>query len=246
MMVADKYTLSKHTILEDIGLIEDISKLFEESDKHTKRILWYEKSNYEMLYNEEDMSNISEYILAENSNYYTTTLINLNALYNRLNQLTVSPYRAENKECIGIPLGGECVKINSNNGSLYFKLPRLPKKAFRRFYFFEDELRYKLDRMWDTLLTFSFKKKVIRIVNVFNSKYNKYLIPDNDNYDFKRIIDIITDYLGGGDGGLTTSYFLESVVSDEVEEGSYIIISSADEPLKPTSLLLDDLKRFFL
>ena len=34
-MVADKYTLSKHTILEDIGLIEDISKLFEECDKHT-------------------------------------------------------------------------------------------------------------------------------------------------------------------------------------------------------------------
>ena len=63
---------------------------------------------------------------------------------------------------------------------------------------------------------------------------------------FKRIIDIITDYLGGGDGGLTTSYFLESVVSDEVEEGSYVIISSADDPLKPTSLLLDDLKRFFL
>lgn len=41
------------------------------------------------------------------------------------------------------------------------------------------------------------------------------------------------------------SPYLESVVSDEVEDGSYIIISSADEPLKPTSLLLDDLKRFF-
>ena len=39
--------------------------------------------------------------------------------------------------------------------------------------------------------------------------------------------------------------YLESVVSDEVEEGSYIIISSADKPLKSTSSILDDLKLFF-
>ena len=46
-------------------------------------------------------------------------------------------------------------------------------------------------------------------------------------------------------GGLKPLYF-EFVVSDEVEEGSYIIIYSADEPLKSTSSIQDDLKRFFL
>ena len=61
----------------------------------------------------------------------------------------------------------------------------------------------------------------------------------------KRLQNVIADYVGGGDGGLTTSYFLESVVSDEVEEGSYIIISSADEPLKSTSSIIGDLKQIF-
>lgn len=51
-----------------------------------------------------------------------------------------------------------------------------------------------------------------------------YRAPDNDNYEFKRVVDILTDYIGGGDGAFTTRYVLESVKTDDIPEGSYILV----------------------
>ena len=76
-------------------------------------------------------------------------------------------------------------------------------------------------------------KKIIRVVNIFSSATRIHSIPDNDKYNLRNVIDNISDYTAGTDNGIRCKILIESFITDELYEGSYIIA----EPCLPEQTL---------
>lgn len=115
------------------------------------------------------------------------------------------------------------------NDRLYVQLPRFVKrlKSKQGGMIFENEFRAKIADFFQSLSEqISFKEKMLYIINAYPSNVNPLLVPDNDNLDFKRAIDIITDFVGGGDSAFNCSYMITSVCSDAIPEGAYIILQN--------------------
>lgn len=64
-------------------------------------------------------------------------------------------------------------------------------------------------------------KKCISIVSVYSERKNE--IPDNDNLDFKCIVDAIGAYTGGDDA-LSCAFYLDSLVDKNLESGTYFFV----------------------
>ena len=77
------------------------------------------------------------------------------------------------------------------------------------------------------------KEKIIRVVNIFSSATRIHSIPDNDKYNLRNVIDNISDYTAGTDNGIRCKILIESFITDELYEGSYIIA----EPCLPEQTL---------
>lgn len=127
--------------------------------------------------------------------------------------------------------------------SLFVKLPWLPLKKHYRSTLYQDELRYELELLSTRKEFPVIPYKRIHFVSVYKSDTSPYKIPDNDNYDTKRIIDILTDYIGGGDGGLVCSIYMETILNDEIPEGAYIIVSPKSTEFKNGEAHIDEFKR---
>ena len=126
--------------------------------------------------------------------------------------------------------------------TLMVHLPHMPVKTHYRASVLRDILKTQLDRLFGADMIPAIEKKIVRILHVYPSATRRWQLPDNDNYYIKDVIDIITDYIGGGDGCLTCSIILETVLTDELPEGSYIIVSPDNEGIEPKNTVLETLK----
>ena len=150
-------------------------------------------------------------------------------LYNEASRLFGFVHEGyELKQAVSACFLGETrfISAYTRDQSLYIRIPQVPAKYYRRSDIFNEELRLVLGNLFKSNPIY-IKKKTIQIVHVFNTDFTG-LVPDNDNYDFKSIIDIITDHVSGGDSGINCWIHLMSVTSDRVAQGSYIIVSPQD------------------
>lgn len=72
-----------------------------------------------------------------------------------------------------------------------------------------------------------FREKTVTFFSVYPS--NEASLLDSDNHDTKTITDAITDYLPGGDDAPGCDFSFKTVLTDEIEPGSYIVISPGGE-----------------
>lgn len=126
------------------------------------------------------------------------------------------------------------VEVIAKSDKLVITLPVLPvnyynRKGLLRSHLFERELAAKLDMLIGQGSVPQIKHKHIVFLQVFAADTPKLSIPDNDNYDYKGIIDIITDKLGHGDNGIDCWLTMESVRSEKLKENCYILVKSQDD-----------------
>ena len=86
------------------------------------------------------------------------------------------------------------------NGAMCRLLPKIPLEVYQRF-----------------------AEKMVSMIYIFPK--GKRQLPDNDRYDTKAIIDAVTGFLPGGDEARGCTLTFQTVVSDTLEEGTYIIVS---------------------
>lgn len=204
------------------------------------------RSKEELLFYKENAleeKNLLRYIEEECTKLYINFILKYQQTYVQLGNLfdVINPFEKK-REKIDKELlkKSEFVKATMNEGILYIKFPRLPLQIFRKMYVFEDVLRLVLEDLHIPRMS----QKTIYILHVFKKNTSIYRIPDNDNYDFKRYVDIITDYVGGGDAGITTQFVLNSVYCDDIPEGSYFIITPSKNVIKEKKIV-KNLKKFF-
>lgn len=211
----------KDRIIDDsIAVLDYIDKQFNDmqkivSDSKEKLISYKE--------NVTDSNEIVNCTRKQCTKFYINFIIQFQHLYSNFSNLLDVVYPFENKEKeIDKKLLKETsfIEADVNDGILYVKMPRLPLKIFRRLYVFQDELRLALEDLEIPHMS----QKTMYILHVFKEGTSRYHIPDNDNYDFKRYTDIICDYIGSGDDVISTQFVLNSIYSNDIPEGSYIII----------------------
>ena len=127
--------------------------------------------------------------------------------------------------------------------SLFVKLPWLPLKKRYKCTLYQNELRHELELLEKSKGLPMLYQKRIHFVSVYKSYTSLLKIPDNDNYDAKRIIDILTDYVGGGDGGTVCSIYMETILNDEIPEGTYIIVSPESAEFKNGEARVEEFKQ---
>lgn len=121
------------------------------------------------------------------------------------------------------------IEAEATKEMLHVTLPLLYKRTlFKSHYYYDKELRIKLDELSIQKVLPYFKEKQINFINVYSMGY-KGQIPDNDNLDTKGIIDTICDYVSFGDSGLSTILTFRSIKTDAVPEGTHVIVTSKDE-----------------
>lgn len=85
----------------------------------------------------------------------------------------------------------------------------------------------------------SFDRYHLSFYHIYPCNFCKRLIKDNDNYDYKRCIDAITDALAITDDALRCELSFATFQSDKIKSGTYCIVSE----LGGTEHGLDDLIR---
>ena len=140
---------------------------------------------------------------------------------------------------------GDWVSAKSEGEALYVRLPRVPIKYYRKSSLFQEEVRIVLDELYAKQLMPIIPHKVVRILNVFKTKTHPMLVPDHDNYDIKRLLDVIADYCGGGDSGLTCSLFYETIKDDSLPEGTYFIVKPMSDTIESRSETVSKLRELF-
>ena len=123
---------------------------------------------------------------------------------------------------------------DTDGNTVIVHLPYLPKKKV----IFNDRIENDLMvNLLDNLMLSKeipqMKEKIIRVVNIFSSATRIHSIPDNDKYNLRNVIDNISDYTAGTDNGIRCKILIESFITDELYEGSYIIA----EPCLPEQTL---------
>jgi len=68
-------------------------------------------------------------------------------------------------------------------------------------------------------------------------------IPDSDNYDTKSITDVITSNLAGGDSAISCSFAYMSAVTNDIAEGTYIVISEGLDISASKEGIISDFKQ---
>ena len=237
------------TKLDAKRILETIRTMCENSKKLTKQLaaLWADNA-YIIDLLDEDETKVAEEKCAALVRYTYETLMNsYNRQYNSVCQMgRVRPKLYENKEVNNNLLDeSKYIDIAPLEDALYVKLPRVPAKHYRRTGLFVEDIRNKMQKLGFEKKIPTIQNKQIRVLNVFSTSFEERFIPDNDNYDLKSITDVLTDYIRGGDSGLRCSFCYDAVKSDEVTEGTYIIISRAENGFLSATDVLEVLKNVF-
>lgn len=134
---------------------------------------------------------------------------------------------------------------------IYIKIPMLPKLYYKKIssaselnkvipdVYLGRGIRRRLNEM---LLKTDyarevFSEKTLYFLYVYNTDDNHII--DTDGHDTKSVIDEICGFFPGGDNGKQTAVILKTVVSDEVETGTYITVSGGNgvHALSPEEIL---------
>ena len=175
--------------------------------------------------------------IKDNNNMYTDLMNRIIVVHNYINQLfsefmTVSDFHKLKTE---LNYNSYPALIADTDGNtVIVNLPYLPKKKV----IFNDRIENDLMvNLLDNLMLSKeipqMKEKIIRVVNIFSSATRIHSIPDNDKYNLRNVIDNISDYTAGTDNGIRCKIIIESFITDELYEGSYIIA----EPCLPEQTL---------
>lgn len=136
--------------------------------------------------------------------------------------------------CLEESSAANSISLNVFNNRLVIKIPLVPCKMYNhkrnfRIRIFEHELAALLDNAVSHGSVPELKRKFVSFVHVFPLNTIENLIPDNDNYDYKGIIDVITDKLGYGDNGCDCFLSMMSLRSSDLAPSSYIIVSNISD-----------------
>lgn len=231
----------KDRIIDDnIAVLDDIKRQLKSMENmlssSKEELLFYKDNVFEK-------ERLLEYMKKELTSLYTKFIIKYQQTYSRLSNLFAFTYPFERKrEKLDKELlkHTKFVKATVDKNNLYVKMPYLPIKIFRKTYVFQDVLRQALEGLKIPYMS----SKTIYILHVFKEGTSLYIVPDNDNYDFKRYVDIICDYIGGGDAGVSTQFVLNSIYSNVISEGSYFIVSPSKK-FKKTDKIVKRLQKIF-
>lgn len=69
--------------------------------------------------------------------------------------------------------------------------------------------------------------------------------PDNDNYDTKKVTDIVSEYMGGTDNALRTSFSFFSTRESILNQGSYLVVTNTFNNPPALSYLQQLLEQIF-
>lgn len=145
------------------------------------------------------------------------------------------------------------VKIEVSGDILALKMPLLwsrydnrnvgPKWGLTKenFAWFQRELEIEFSKKFDQIPTYI--RRHISYLNVIPKGRKSY--PDNDNYDTKKVTDIICLHMGGTDNAMTTSFSSYSWQTDEIDSGTYVIVTPNDEIAPSMGELKQTIKTMF-
>ena len=150
------------------------------------------------------------------------------------------------------------IKAAYLDGNIIVWLPRLPPKRYRISpkasknlysygHCYADEVGYvmsQLSRELDPKILKSFTTKTICFYFTYPS--NSGQVNDSDNHDTKAITDTITSYLPNGDTAQSCNFFYQTVFSDELRSGTYVVVCTGSEPKSFTKIVLPSLNKFGL
>lgn len=64
----------------------------------------------------------------------------------------------------------------------------------------------------------------IDFTHVYPTKLSRHMVLDNDNYNIRGVINVITIYIGSSDSGLNSWQTHKTILSDDYKMGTYITI----------------------
>ncbi|MBQ7673710.1 MAG: hypothetical protein IJT36_04175 [Alphaproteobacteria bacterium] len=200
-------------IIDDIDYIE--AKL-----KKQLKLLNEVKQEVKLAGSEEDLyKERLEYL-------YKQTMSTLQYIYNRIPNFAY--YCKPDVKLLENPIiadeAKQLVNIKVTADGIAIKIPMLPPKNKRPQYIFSNELRICLEELFLAGNLPSYNKCIIVFTQVYSSSYSSRHYVDNDNIDIKKTIDVITDYITGSDNALSTKIFVQSVVDDDLDMGTYITV----------------------
>lgn len=191
----------------------------------------------------------ADYILRVESEFYDKMIKKCFKLYKMINEVIPAYSLNEIEDMRRQPFKvSHAFGFQYTDGRLYVKLPHFIRRLKDRNggMMFENEFRAMLTDFFRHLPgRVSFKDKLIYIVNVYPDNTNSLFVPDNDKYDFKRVVDIITDFTGGGDSAFHCSYMLMSVSSNDVPDASYVIVQDGEAEVLSKSKIFADMAVIF-
>ena len=203
-----------------------------------------QKAGYRMT--DEDLCDEAVWNVCKDYANFLITYRRLYKLYSNVFAVANDAVRERIKEIEANSLvNGDWVSAKSEGEALYVRLPRVPVKYYRKSTLFQEELRLILNDLSAKQLMPIIPNKVVRILNVFKTKTHPMLVPDHDNYDLKRLLDVITDYCGGGDSGLTCSLFYETIMDNSLPEGTYFIVKPMTDAVESRSETVSKLRELF-
>jgi hypothetical protein len=171
-------------------------------------------------------------MLSLDAEFYEKMINKCFRLYSEINQYVLNYKVSKVQEIQKLSFNKGVFAFDFVNDRFYAKLPRFVKRLKNKQggMLFEKEFRAMITDFFKKLPEcISFREKMIYIVNVYSNNTNPLFVPDNDNLDFKRAVDIITDFIGGGDSAFVCSYMITSICSDSIQEGAYIIVQDSEK-----------------
>lgn len=103
---------------------------------------------------------------------------------------------------------------------LAVRTPPLPRRGGRNSIDFEPALYRALTEIDVPVIV----NKLIWLLHIYPEHIAPHLVPDADNLEIKRIIDLISDATMGGDGGLTCSLRQDSYATNELPSGTFALV----------------------
>lgn len=202
--------------------------IFKEFNKNCRDAKALYVSSVEGTYREKIL--YSQYMKDLMVKLYNQFIVQFQGLYNTVETMFRWSSEAYNTKCkidMQSMQDSKNIQAYALNNSLYVKLPRVPVKPKyykNRLDLFHSQLKLLLDDIAKNGQMPHLKKKSIIVINVFDGSTVHEWIPDNDNYDLKRLFDLLIGYVGGGDGGLVCDHHYYTIISEHLLPGTYIVI----------------------
>lgn len=131
--------------------------------------------------------------------------------------------------------------------AIHIRLPMLSNRqsrsqSYTKDVMFADSVRYAVRSAcnYDEYDFSRYKEKNVSFLFVYNSDAaRRGWIADNDNHEIKFILDSVACHLPGGDTPLSTSIYLTTAVSDELEEGTFICVTPTPKKIPTATKIMN-------